>query len=60
MNKTSDSAVQRLRCRLNAITNDLLRERSRPLPNSSAIAALQRQRQEVESRLLAVESPIAA
>jgi len=60
MKKTSDATVQRLRCRLNALTNDLLRERSRPIPNTAAIAALQRQRQELEARLAALEAPIAA
>ncbi len=61
MTKTmSHAAVQHLRCRLSALTNDLLRERSRPVPNSTVIAALNRQKQEIEARLAALEAPIAA
>ena len=60
MKTMSDAAVQHLRCRLAALTNDLLRERSRPIPNGSAIAALLRQRQEIEARLAGRESAIAA
>jgi hypothetical protein len=60
MNKMSAAAVQHLRSRLNAITNDLLRERSRPLPNPIALAALTRQKQEIETRLTQPEPAIAA
>ena len=59
MNKPS-ATIQYLRCRLNAVTNDLLRERSRPIPNATALAALLRNRQEIEARLAASEAPIAA
>jgi hypothetical protein len=60
MNKPSAATIQYLRCRLTAVTNDLLRERSRPIPNSTAIAALLRKRQEIETRLAESQAPIAA
>ncbi|MBI3498954.1 MAG: hypothetical protein HY058_16795 [Proteobacteria bacterium] len=58
--KMTDATVQHLRSRLSAITNDLLRERSRPVPNTTAVAALNRQKREIEARLAALPPAIAA